>query len=246
MKQKTKDIIGALLLGLLCTLALSAVITVADTETARTDLMIGMQYETTGLDLDAAPGLLVGLVKLHQNFPLDAWAWGPAAAGLAALLYWVRRQRTAKPRCAELVLSIVFGVAEVLGLSICKLGSWAFVFKNPYQVFVGAVCMAGYGVLFYHAVWGLYALLGRPGGAEAEPENRFARRFARAPGRTSSLLIGAAWLPWVAVFWPGSVDWDSWGPDLPGHRQAGNDRPPYGAVHLAARLAVPAGPHPGQ
>lgn len=76
MKQKTKDIIGALLLGLLCTLALSAVITVADTETARTDLMIGMQYETTGLDLDAAPGLLVGLVKLHQNFPLDAWPGG--------------------------------------------------------------------------------------------------------------------------------------------------------------------------
>ncbi len=29
--------------------------------------------------------------------------------------------------------------------------------------------------------------------------------------RASSLLIGAAWLPWVAVFWPGSVDWDSWG-----------------------------------
>ena len=76
MKQKTKDIIGTLLLGLLCTLALSAVITVADTETARTDLMIGMQYETTGLDLDAAPGLLLWLVKLHQNFPLDAWAWG--------------------------------------------------------------------------------------------------------------------------------------------------------------------------
>lgn len=208
--------------------------------------MIGMQYETTGLDLDAAPGLLVGLVKLHQNFPLDAWAWGPAAAGLAALLYWVRRQRTAKPRRAELVLSIVFGVAEVLGLSICKLGSWAFVFKNPYQVFVGAVCMAGYGVLFYHAVWGLYALLGRPGGAEAKPENRFACQFARAPGRTSSLLIGAAWLPWVAVFWPGVGGLGLLGADLPGHRQAGNDRPPYGAVHLAARLAVPAGPRPGQ
>ena len=45
MKQKTKDIIGALLLGLLCTLALSAVITVADTETARTDLMIGISAD---------------------------------------------------------------------------------------------------------------------------------------------------------------------------------------------------------
>ena len=64
-------------------LALSAVITVADTETARADLMIGMQYETTGLALESAPAFLVGLIKLHQNFPLDGWAWSPAAAGLA-------------------------------------------------------------------------------------------------------------------------------------------------------------------
>ncbi|WP_455501258.1 hypothetical protein [Gemmiger sp.] len=97
MKQKTKEILTALLMGILCAAVLSAVITVADMETARTDLMIGMQYETTGVDLDAAPGWLVGLVKLHQNFPLDSWAWGPAAAGLAALFYWVRRQRAARP-----------------------------------------------------------------------------------------------------------------------------------------------------
>lgn len=236
MKQKTKQILWALLLGILCTLALSAVITVADADTARADLMIGMQYETTELALDfgegypvgedkldqsfpmgswvwrgAAPDVLVGLVMLHQNFPLDGWAWGPTAAGLAALLYWVRRQRAARPKRAELALSIIFGIVEVLGLSICKLGSWAFVFKNPYQLLVSAVCMAGYGVLFYHAVWGLYALLGRRHGAEDAPQGRFARWYAKAPGRASSLLIGVAWLPWVAVFWPGSVDWDSWG-----------------------------------
>ena len=191
---------------------LSAVITVPDWETARADLLIGMQYETTGLDLDAVPGWLAALVMLHQNFPLDGWAWGPAAAGLAVLLCWVRGQREAKPKRTELVLSIVFGIAEVLGLSICKLGSWAFVFKNPYQLCVGVLCMAGYAVLFYHAVWGLYALLGRSRtGGENFPQTRFAAWFAKAPGRASSLLIGAAWLPWVAVFWPGSVDWDSWG-----------------------------------
>lgn len=212
MKQKTKSIVTALLLGVLCTVTLSAVITVPDWETARADLLIGMQYETTGLDLDAVPGWLAALVMLHQNFPLDGWAWGPAAAGLAVLLCWVRGQREAKPKRTELVLSIVFGIAEVLGLSICKLGSWAFVFKNPYQLCVGAFCMAGYAVLFYHAVWGLYALLGRSRtGGEDFPQTRFAAWFAKAPGRASSLLIGAAWLPWVAVFWPGSVDWDSWG-----------------------------------
>lgn len=212
MKQKTKSIVTALLLGVLCAVTLSAVITVPDWETARTDLLIGMQYETTGLDLDAVPGWLAALVMLHQNFPLDGWAWGPAAAGLAVLLCWVRGQREAKPKRTELVLSIVFGVAEVLGLSICKLGSWAFVFKNPYQLCVGVLCMAGYAVLFYHAVWGLYALLGRSRtGGEDFPQTRFAAWFAKAPGRASSLLIGVAWLPWVAVFWPGSVDWDSWG-----------------------------------
>ena len=212
MKQKTKNIVTALLLGVLCAVTLSAVITVPDWETARADLLIGMQYETTGLDLDAVPGWLAALVMLHQNFPLDGWAWGPAAAGLAVLLCWVRGQCEAKPKRTELVLSIVFGIAEVLGLSICKLGSWAFVFKNPYQLCVGVFCMAGYAVLFYHAVWGLYALLGRSRtGGEDFPQTRFAAWFAKAPGRASSLLIGAAWLPWVAVFWPGSVDWDSWG-----------------------------------
>ena len=50
MKQKTKSIVTALLLGVLCAVTLSAVITVPDWETARADLLIGMQYETTGLD----------------------------------------------------------------------------------------------------------------------------------------------------------------------------------------------------
>lgn len=211
MKRKTKEFVTALLLGILCALTLSAVITVADAETARTDLMIGMQYETTGLDYDSAPTFLTALVRLHQNFPLDGWAWGPAAAGLAALFYWVRRQHAAKPKRAELALSIFFGIAEVLGLSICKLESWAFVFKNAYQFCVGTFCMVGYAVLFYHAVLGLYALLGRKKTEEAAPVSRFASWFSKAPGRASSMLIGASWLPWVAVFWPGSVDWDSWG-----------------------------------
>ena len=53
--------------------------------------------------------------------------------------------------------------------------------------------MAGYAVLFYHAVWGLYALLGRSRtGGEDFPQTRFAAWFAKAPGRASSLLIDAA------------------------------------------------------
>lgn len=57
------------------------------------------------------------------------------------------------------------------------------IFKNPYQLCVGVLCMAGYAVLFYHAVWGLYALLGRSRtGREDFPQIRFAAWFAKAPG----------------------------------------------------------------
>lgn len=103
MKQKTKSIVTALLLGVLCAVTLSAVITVPDWETARADLLIGMQYETTGLDLDAVPGWLAALVMLHQNFPLDGWAWGLpprgwpcCSAGCAAS---VRRNPSARSWC---------------------------------------------------------------------------------------------------------------------------------------------------
>lgn len=209
MKQKTKSIVTALLLGVLCAVTLSAVITVPDWETARADLLIGMQYETTGLDLDAVPGWLAALVMLHQNFPLDGWAWGPAAAGLAVLLCWVRGQREAKPKRTELVLSIVFGIAEVLGLSICKLGSWAFVFKNPYQLCVGVLCMAGYAVLFYHAVWGCtlcWAAAGRagrtsrrPASQRGSPRHRAARRRCSSARRGCRGSPRSGPAPWTGI-----------------------------------------------
>lgn len=94
MKQKTKSIVTALLLGVLCAVTLSAVITVPDWETARADLLIGMQYETTGLDLDAVPGWLAALVMLHQNFPLDGWPCCSAGCAVS-----VRRNPSARSWC---------------------------------------------------------------------------------------------------------------------------------------------------
>ena len=85
MKQKTKSIVTALLLGVLCAVTLSAVITVPDWETARADLLIGMQYETTGLDLDAVPGWLTGLR-----------GWPCCSAGCAVS---VRRNPSARSWC---------------------------------------------------------------------------------------------------------------------------------------------------
>lgn len=201
-----------ILLAVLCTLALSVNIVVADIQVAASDLQIVTgASDTTNIDVARMPSFLVGLVKLHQNFPLDSWGWGVCAAALACLLHQIRKYQNDRPSRKVVLLAAGFGFVQTLGLSICKLGNWNFVLQNPYQMFVSLICMAGYGILFYHALWGLYHFLQRPMRKSQEPENRLAKAFASHPARVSALGMWLAWLPWMLVFWPGSVDWDSYG-----------------------------------
>lgn len=201
-----------ILLAVLCTLALSANIVVADIQVAADDLrMVTGASDTTVIDVADMPAVLLGLVNLHQNFPLDSWGWGVCAAALACLLHQIRKYRKDRPSRKVIALAAGFGFVQTLGLSICKLGNWNFVLQNPYQMFVALICTAGYGTLFYHALWGLYHFLQRPVEQSQKPQNRLASAFASHPGRSSALAIWVAWLPWMLVFWPGSVDWDSYG-----------------------------------
>lgn len=201
-----------ILLAVLCTLALSVNIVVADVQVAADDLrMVTGASDTTSIDVAGIPSILLGLVNLHQNFPLDSWGWGVCAAALTCLLHKIRQYQKDRPSRKVMVLAAGFGFVQTLGLSICKLGNWNFVLQNPYQMFVALLCTAGYGMLFFHALWGMYHFLQRPMEKSRRPQNRLASAFAAYPGRISALAIWVAWLPWMLVFWPGSVDWDSYG-----------------------------------
>lgn len=202
--------VSACLWGIVCTAALSVNVVVADAGQAGVDLKFGMNYDSTPIGLDNASKLLVLFTKLQQNFPLDSWAWSVGAAALAFLLYRLRTKQADKPGKPVLFLSFVFGVVQVLGLSICKLDSWAFVSDNAYQLLVSAFCALGYAALFYHGVWGLYVLLQKAGASRlSRPKYKLAIWFANNPGRVSALLILLGWVPWVVACLPGSVDWDS-------------------------------------
>ena len=202
--------VPACLWGIVCTATLSVNVVVADAGQAGLDLKFGMNYDSTSIGIDNASKLLVFFTKLQQNFPLDSWAWSVGAAALAFLLYHLRARQAEKPGKPVLLLSLVFGVVQVLGLSICKLDSWAFVSDNAYQLLVSAFCVVGYAALFYYGVWGLYVLLQKAGKSQLfRPKGRFAAWFANHPGGASALLILLGWVPWVIACLPGSVDWDS-------------------------------------
>lgn len=200
----------AVLCGILCSAVLSVQIVVADAGVAAQDLKFGMGYDSTAITLDGVSKVLVFLVKLRQNLPLDGWSWSVGAAVLAFLFHALWKQKAAKPGKGIFGLSVLFAVVQVLGLSICKLDSWAFVSENTYQMLLSLACMVGYGILFYHAVWGFYLLLMRSASYRSDmPKGRFARAFDKAPAKISSFLILLGWVPWVVACLPGSVDWDS-------------------------------------
>lgn len=200
----------AALCGILCTAALSVQIVVADASLAEQDLKFGMGYDSTAITLDGASKVLVFLVKLRQNLPLDGWPWSVGAAALAFLFHALWKQKAGRPGKGILALSALFSVVQVLGLSICKLDSWAFVSENAYQMILSLFCMVGYGILLYHAVWGLYLVLMKSAGYRCKPpKSKFALAFAKWPARISAVLILLGWTPWVVACLPGSVDWDS-------------------------------------
>lgn len=200
----------ALLLGVWCAMTLGMQIVVADVGIAQEDLAVGM-YDVDPVSIDGAPKLLVFFAKLRQNLPQDAWAWGVCAAALALLLYRLHKTGTgSKPGPVVAAFAAVFGVAQVLSLSICKLDSWAFVAENSYQLLLSFFCMAGYALLFYYAVWGLFVLLGRGGAAKpCTAATPFAAWWDNHAGKVSFGALLLAWAPWLAVSLPGSVDWDS-------------------------------------
>lgn len=207
---RTLPWITAAFWAILCTAALSVQVVVADAGQAGLDLVFGMNYDSTAISLDGASKVLVLLTKLHQNLPLDGWAWSVGAAALMLLFRKLHAYPQEKPGLVVTVLSALFAVIQVLGLSICKLDSWAFVSENFYQNILALCCMAGYAILFYHAVWGLFLALRRIAAYRGRPSgNPLAKTFARNPGRVSAALILLGWLPWVVACLPGSVDWDS-------------------------------------
>lgn len=199
--------------GLWCALTLGTRIVVADIERAQEDLAVGM-FDVEPVSLEGAPRLLTFFAKMRQNLPQDGWSWAVCALALAVVFYLLRKKADKiRPGIVVAGFSVVFGVVQVLSLSICKLDSWAFLSENNYQMCLALFCIVGYALLFYHAVWGLFYWLDVLGHWDNSllnsPRSRVTELWQTYTGPISFAALGLAWLPWLVVCWPGSVDWDS-------------------------------------
>lgn len=107
------------------------------------------------------------------------------------------------------ILSALLAGFMVIGISFSTLGSWAFLLDNKKQLGIALVTMAGYWILFDFVLTWLYRRLSacRFGGEKEKKLPAFMEKhfFLCAFG-----MIFLCWLPWLVIFYPGSVPWDGW------------------------------------
>lgn len=108
------------------------------------------------------------------------------------------------------IISVVFSTLNVFGLLMYHLDDLPFFEFASWGL--ATVCLiAGWATLFYLlAYWFLRGLdsIHTPSRQGKERPNWFVSLFENHPWRVSFCVILLCWFPWVAAYYPASMDWD--------------------------------------
>jgi len=169
------------------------------------------------LDNTAALKGRPALLRLLGDFQLSLdWKYGfLQIVALAALIYFYRKFLPAVDRRQKywtLALSGVFALGIVLGYSFIKTNSWSLFFGGTRAFAKSSVALAGYWILLYVVLTGLYRfLVSRDYARLGEPTSRFDHLFAWT--RSSFLrlwgIIFASWIVYLILFYPASGNPDT-------------------------------------
>lgn len=197
-QRKTVYLFVSIVLGMITALSLSINFIVADFDTA---------LQITG----CASPVPMFFAKLQQNVIGDSLHGTLIAIFCAFFYYNIINKIKKKLIWPVLCVSALFAFINVASLSMYHTGTWDFITKNIYQMMISSACMVGYGILFYLTSLSVFYFLEKkkeyikPNGRE---KNRVARCFNMHTVLVSFIVIFLCWLPWILIFYPGSVTWD--------------------------------------
>ena len=132
---------------------------------------------------------------------------------LLALIFFYRKTWEAFRKTRKWITHLIaafFALFMLIGISYSTQGSWVFILGNKKQSLIAALAFVGYFFLFDVALCVLYRFLEQRGLRQAA-NTRPLPAFMEKHGRLSAfLLIYLCWLPWIIVFFPGSVPADGY------------------------------------
>ena len=156
-----------------------------------------------------------------------SYLWGALAVCFGLLLWHVFGRLRVRLMAGQVVWGLIFGFVNALGTHLFAYDGWDAL-KSPLMLALTLLkglgqslpMMAAFGWLAHLLESGAWmapsgeeqkekgAAETSSGRVRAEPANPVLRFFARHEALALWLLLCLCWLPYVLVFWPGTVCWD--------------------------------------
>ncbi len=131
-------------------------------------------------------------------------------AALVAFYYKVWDRFVEESKWITHLLAAFFSVCMLIGISYSTQGSWVFFMGNRKQMVIAFLTFAGYFILFDVTLSIFYGWLSRLNLYQIrakKPLPLFAQKHSHL---WAFLVIYLCWLPWIIVFFPGSVPADGY------------------------------------
>lgn len=143
----------------------------------------------------------VGLLSLIVFVALTAWYW-KTWDSFCGHKHWVIH-----------VLAALFSVFTLIGKSYSRLGNWDFIFYNKRQFLLSLLAFGGYFIFYEACIWTLFQFMDSKKAAfycaDSEP-TRFQQKIERHYFLSAFIFISICWLPYLILFFPGSVPYDGY------------------------------------
>ncbi|MCM1184971.1 MAG: hypothetical protein NC251_11000 [Lachnoclostridium sp.] len=139
--------------------------------------------------------------------------WGMEAlfffAGIAVLFYIVHGHPLQRNRLLS-VLCALAGICMVVGRSYEAIGTWDYIFAGGAQIGRALFVTIGYYLLYKNVIILAIYCLKRINFPRTECKNRVeAFLFQKHPFWGPAAVIAVCSIPFVIVFWPGTLQWDA-------------------------------------
>lgn len=164
----------------------------------------------TGIAISIRGGVFenVSLISILVN-ECDGIALNQMIVSIAILWFYTNQWHLLSEikHVAIKVLAAVFSICMVIGISLSSNGNLQFLTKNLPQFLIAIIVFIGYYNLFRVSITFLFHWIDSGKFQEFSVKISL-EKFTRYPFVVSVVAMIAGWLPYIILFFPGSVPWD--------------------------------------
>lgn len=159
------------------------------------------------LDEYQSNNILSRLIELFDAGLINFTLISTSIFALVCIVYYLTEKITLRSKMTA-ITAVVFAIFTILGKSYASFNSWDYIFNNKTQFVFAIIIMIGFAAIYYAMIKGIYYFIDTRRLVQKESKNVWVpnkKKFFLVYG-----VIFACWIPYLIVFYPGSVPYDGY------------------------------------